>query len=108
MIGNYKNVIVFNPVSFMNLSGSPIKKVALSKQIPTQNIIIVHDDLDSHVGKCKIKVGGSAEGHNGLKSIISALDANFLRLKIGIGRPNSKDPEIVSDYVLSKGDYQQT
>lgn len=51
-------------------------------------MIIVHDDLDSPVGKAKFKIGGSAEGHNGLKSIIKIIgDKEFMRLKLGIGRP---------------------
>lgn len=53
-------------------------------------------------GKCKVKIGGSANGHNGLKSIIQNIGSDFIRLKLGIGRPQSKEPEIVSDYVLSK------
>lgn len=76
-----------------------------SIQIPSiKNIIIVHDDLESILGKAKIKEGGSAEGHNGLKSIINSFkgEKDFLRLKIGIDRPPSKEPEVVASYVLEK------
>jgi PTH1 family peptidyl-tRNA hydrolase len=73
-IGSINNVILFNPVSFMNLSGNPIKKVAAKASIPTIKMVVVHDDLSSLPGKSKIKIGGSAEGHNGLKSIIEYLD----------------------------------
>lgn len=58
----------------MNASGVPLKKLAQKCGIPTQNIVVAHDDLSSIPGKCKIKMGGSAEGHNGLKSIIQCLD----------------------------------
>ncbi|CAD8114314.1 unnamed protein product [Paramecium primaurelia] len=105
-IGSFQHIILFNPLSFMNSSGHPIKKIADKANISTSNIIIVHDDLDNIPGRCKIKLGGSAEGHNGLKSIIQYMDDKFIRLKIGIGRPNSKDPAIVSDYVMSKLDYE--
>ena len=60
------------------------------------------------MGKCKIKVGGSAEGHNGLKSIIQSLNPNFQRLKIGIGRPDSKEPDIVADYVMGRVEHTAT
>ncbi|CAD8161528.1 unnamed protein product [Paramecium octaurelia] len=105
-IGSFQHIILFNPLSFMNSSGHPIKKIADKANIQTSNIIVVHDDLDNLPGRCKIKQGGSAEGHNGLKSIIQYMDDKFIRLKIGIGRPNSKDPAIVSDYVMSKLDYE--
>ncbi len=58
--------------------------------------MVVHDDLDNKIGKCKVKEGGSPEGHNGLKDIIKYTGNSFLRLKIGIDRPNSKDPLYVS------------
>ena len=63
----------------------------------------MHDDLESIVGKCKVKETGSAEGHNGLKSIIENCGGgkDFKRLKIGIDRPKSKNPVIVASYVLS-------
>ncbi|CAD8113702.1 unnamed protein product [Paramecium primaurelia] len=105
-IGQFQHIILFNPLSFMNSSGHPIKKLADKANIATSNIIVVHDDLENLPGRCKIKQGGSAEGHNGLKSIIQYMDDKFIRLKIGIGRPNSKDPAIVSDYVMSKLDYE--
>ncbi|KAM3130486.1 hypothetical protein pb186bvf_017395 [Paramecium bursaria] len=106
MIGQYKGITLFNPNSFMNLSGGPVKKIYQKYSI--QQLLVVHDDLDQQVGKCKIKVGGSAEGHNGLKSIIQSLNPNFQRLKIGIGRPDSKEPDIVADYVLGRVEHTPT
>lgn len=62
---------------------------------------MLHDDLESGFGKVKIKLGGSAVGHNGVKSIISEMDTDaFRRLKIGIDRPKERDPSIIGPYVL--------
>mmetsp|Transcript_18585 Transcript_18585/g.1638 ORF Transcript_18585/g.1638 Transcript_18585/m.1638 type:complete len:80 (-) Transcript_18585:112-351(-) len=78
----------------MNLSGIPFKAAFKQCKLKSMDdVIIVHDDLDTKTGKSKVKVGGSPEGHNGLKSIISQMGTkDFLRLKIGIDRPESHEP----------------
>ena len=69
----------------------------------TAKLVVVHDDLESPLGKVKIKKGGSAKGHNGIKSCVSALGGmEFIRIGVGIGRPESRDPRDVSNYVLRK------
>lgn len=68
--GKYNNLILFTPMAFMNLSGLPVAKIAKKNNIPVQNIIVAHDDLENHPGINKMKLGGSPQGHNGLKSII--------------------------------------
>tara|TARA_Y100001970_G_C13752634_1_gene611751 strand:+ start:60 stop:614 length:555 start_codon:yes stop_codon:yes gene_type:complete len=87
------------PLTYMNLSGTPIKKIIDFYKIPISKVIIVHDDLDIEFNKIKIKVGGGNGGHNGLLSIDNSIGKNYKRLRIGIGRPSLK--EEVSDYVLS-------
>jgi PTH1 family peptidyl-tRNA hydrolase len=83
----------------MNSSGKVIP--ALLKQgIKAENILVVHDELEQPFGAVRIKVGGSAKGHNGLKSIIAACGDQFARLQFGIGRPTFK--EDVPNYVLAK------
>ncbi|KRX01434.1 Peptidyl-tRNA hydrolase [Pseudocohnilembus persalinus] len=96
-------VAVYQSPSYMNLSGVPFKIAMKQCQITNpEDILIMHDDLDTKIGKAKVKVGGSPEGHNGLKSVISQIGTqNFLRLKIGVSRPESHEPKVVAQYVLS-------
>jgi len=99
---NGEYFILLKPLSFMNLSGTVVKKFANFYKIDTKDILIIHDDLDMPVGKIKIKVKSSSGGHNGIKSIIDNLKTEeFCHFKIGIG----KDGNIpVKDYVLGKFD----
>lgn len=85
--------------TFMNDSGAVIP--ALTKRgIKPENILVIHDELELPFGKIAHKLGGSAKGHNGLKSIIAACGDQFHRLRIGIGRPENRDE--VPHYVLAK------
>lgn len=95
-----ETVIFMKPLTYMNLSGLAVKKIANFYKINIDNILIIQDDLDLEVGKYKIKRNSSAGGHNGIKSIINELNTDsFARLKIGIG----KSTNIPTDkYVLSK------
>ena len=93
------NTILAKPQTFMNLSGESIVAIADYYNIPNENIIIIHDDLDLAFGAIKFKIGGGHGGHNGLKSTIAALGTqDFARIKIGIGRPTRK--EEIENYVL--------
>ncbi|MFI5333046.1 MAG: aminoacyl-tRNA hydrolase [Candidatus Babeliales bacterium] len=90
-------LILIKPQTFMNTSGAVIP--FLTKQgIKPENILVIHDELELPFGKMRIKHGGSARGHNGLRSIIERCGADFPRLSFGIGRPEQK--EMVGDYVL--------
>jgi len=89
------------PDCYMNLSGGPTQAVAAWFKVPLERLIVAHDDLDVPVGSLRVKRGGSAAGHRGLSDIDRALGSNeYLRLRIGIGRP----PEYVParDYVLQR------
>lgn len=94
-----KECHVLIPTTYMNLSGQAVGACANYYNIPTDAILVAHDDIDLPVGTIKLKVGGGDGGHNGLKDIINHLSSReFYRLRIGVGRPgNSKD---VVDYVL--------
>ena len=93
------NKILVKPQTFMNLSGESILPIADYYNIANENIIIIHDDLDLPFGAVKFKIGGSHGGHNGLKSIDTSIDKNYIRVRIGIGKPiNKKD---VANWVLS-------
>ncbi len=85
------------PMTFMNNSGDVISWLK-KKGIATEETLVVHDDLEKKFGSISVKQGGSARGHNGLRSIIGMIGQNFWRLRFGIGRPENKDD--VSDYVL--------
>lgn len=93
---DYKSVTLLKPTTFMNRSGS-----ALAGYRP-QDLIVVHDDLDLPPGDVRVKVGGGAGGHNGLRSVIGSLGSDFARVRIGIGRPPTGTG--VTDYVLGRMD----
>ena len=95
--GNEKEIILIKPLTFMNESGKVLPFLT-KKGIKPENIIVVHDELELPFGSIKYKEGGSAKGHNGLKSIIATVGSEFKRLRFGIGRPD--DPKEVPDYVL--------
>ncbi|KAA0258690.1 aminoacyl-tRNA hydrolase [Deferribacter autotrophicus] len=95
------DVILLKPFTYMNRSGEAVKDVVNYYKIDTENILIIHDDLDMEFGKIKFKKGGSDGGHNGIRSIINHLgNSNFFRLKIGISKPIRS--EYTSQYVLGE------
>ena len=95
-----QDVRLLLPLTYMNRSGQSVVPFAKFYQIPTPQILIAHDELDMNPGVIRLKDGGGHGGHNGLKDIVPHIGANFLRLRIGIGHPGSK--ERVSGHVLSK------
>ncbi|XP_067017167.1 peptidyl-tRNA hydrolase-like isoform X1 [Acropora muricata] len=100
---NGQQLILLKPTVAMNLNGNSILKTATKFSVNPRNIVLTHDDLDRPLGKFSIKYGGSAGGHNGVKSAIASLKCDLMkRAKIGIGRPDDKDD--VTQYVLTKFD----
>jgi len=95
---NLSNLYV-KPQTFMNLSGESILSIVEYYNIPNENIIVVHDDLDLPFGTVKFKIGGGHGGHNGLRSIDSHIGKDYIRVRIGIGKPQNKGD--VANYVLS-------
>lgn len=94
-----KDVLLAEPVTFMNLSGVALKALLNKYKIEPQDILVICDDLDLEFGRLKIKKSGSSGGHRGLKSIIDSLATKqFNRLRIGIGRPLNEIA--ASEYVL--------
>jgi len=87
------------PKTYMNNSGEAIYAIKEYYKIETKDIIVIHDDLDLAFGAIKFKIGGGHAGHNGLKSIDSCIGKEYIRVRIGIGKPPRK--EDVSNYVLS-------
>ena len=88
-----REVTLLKPTTFMNNSGS-----ALAGHAP-ENLVVVHDDLDLPSGDVRVKVGGGAGGHKGLRSIIQHLGPDFVRVRVGIGRPPAGAD--TTEYVLS-------
>jgi PTH1 family peptidyl-tRNA hydrolase len=96
-----KNVILAQPLTFMNLSGIAVSALLKKYKVDLENLLVICDDLDLGFGIIKVKSSGSSAGHRGLDSIIGSLEnEGFPRLRIGIGRAvkNSQEP---ADYVLS-------
>jgi len=95
---NLSNLYV-KPQTFMNASGESILSIVDYYDIPNENVIIIHDDLDLPFGTVKYKTGGGHGGHNGLRSIDSHIGKDYIRIRIGISKPENKGD--VANYVLS-------
>jgi len=94
-----KKVYAIKPLTFMNNSGICIRELIEYFKISVEDIIVFHDDLDIDFGKIKAKIGGSSAGHNGIASIDKFVGKDYSRVRIGIGKPDSKIS--TSDYVLN-------
>lgn len=93
---------VLKPETYMNVSGRSIAAAVRFFKAPAGTVLVVHDDVDLEEGRLQARLGGGLAGHNGLRSIAAALGTNdFLRLRIGVGRPGRGDRRSVADYVLS-------
>jgi PTH1 family peptidyl-tRNA hydrolase len=90
------------PETYMNESGKSIAAAARFFKVPVEAVLVVHDDVDLDEGRLQARLGGGLAGHNGLRSIAQALGSQeFLRLRIGVGRPGRGDRRSVADYVLA-------
>jgi PTH1 family peptidyl-tRNA hydrolase len=90
-------MILAMPQTYMNRSGEAIEQICRFYKLNLANIYVAHDDIDLQLGKIKIKIGGGSGGHNGLKSIDQHIGANYIRIRLGVGRPQYGN---VADYVL--------
>jgi PTH1 family peptidyl-tRNA hydrolase len=92
-------VTLAKPQTFMNLSGGPVASLRSFFKLPPERIVVVHDELDIPFGTIRLKLGGGDNGHNGLRSVSSALGTrDYFRVRVGIGRPPGRmDP---ADFVL--------
>src|SRR5690349_12637056 len=95
-------VALLEPETYMNLSGRPVQKAAAFYKLPPEAVIVVHDDIDLDFDRVRAKAGGGLKGHNGLRSLADSLGTrDFLRVRIGIGRPQRGDRRDVADWVLA-------
>jgi len=95
-------LVVLKPETYMNDSGRSVGPAASFFKIEPRDVLVVHDEGDFDLGRLELKLGGGLAGHNGLRSIAQHLKTrDFLRLRIGVGRPERGDPRPLADYVLS-------
>ena len=100
-----RRLALLKPETYMNESGRSIAAAARFFKVDPGDLLVVHDDVDLEEGRMQARAGGGLAGHNGLRSIAQALGTQeFLRLRIGVGRPSRGDPRPVADYVLSDFD----
>src|SRR5919197_751627 len=93
---------LLKPETYMNESGRSVAAGARFFKVPAESLLVVHDDVDLEPGRLQARRGGGLAGHNGLRSLAQQLGTqDFLRLRIGIGRPGRGDPRPVKDWVLS-------
>ena len=94
---------VLKPETYMNVSGKSVGAARKFFKVDPADLLVVHDDVDLEPGRLQARLGGGLAGHNGLRSIAGALGTqDFLRLRIGVGRPGRGDRRPVADYVLSE------
>jgi peptidyl-tRNA hydrolase, PTH1 family len=96
-------VAILLPQTFMNESGSAVGPARGELGVPVEHVIALHDEIDLPFGEVRSKLGGGVAGHNGLRSLAQGLGGkDFWRVRGGVGRPDSTDPEIVSGFVLAR------
>ena len=92
------NLLFLKPATYMNLSGKSVQAVKQFFKVETEEIVVIHDDIDLPFGALRFKQGGGHGGHNGLKSIDALIGKEYVRVRIGVGKPEHKSQ--VADYVL--------
>jgi PTH1 family peptidyl-tRNA hydrolase len=93
---------LLKPETFMNDSGSSVGAAARFFKLDPDAVLVVHDEGDFDLGRLQLRIGGGSAGHNGLRSIAQHLKTqDFMRLRVGVGRPERGDPRPLADYLLS-------
>jgi PTH1 family peptidyl-tRNA hydrolase len=96
-------VAVLVPQTYMNESGRSVGPARGALKLPLERVLVIHDEIDLPFGEIRTRLGGGLAGHNGLKSIRDALGSpDFMRARVGVGRPPTTDPDEVASYVLSR------
>jgi PTH1 family peptidyl-tRNA hydrolase len=96
-------VAILLPQTYMNDSGDSAGPARGALKAPLHRVVVLHDEIDLPFGEVQARLGGGLAGHNGLKSLKRGFgDPEFWRVRVGVGRPDSTDPEVVSSYVLSR------
>ena len=101
--GRPPRVAVLCPQTYMNDSGRSVGPARGALKLALERLLVVYDEIDLPFGEIRTRIGGGLAGHNGLKSLKRELgSADFVRVRVGVGRPDSTDPEIVSAHVLGR------
>jgi PTH1 family peptidyl-tRNA hydrolase len=96
-------VAILQPLTYMNESGGSVGPARGAYKLDLEQVLVVHDEIDLPFGDVRPRIGGGLAGHNGLKSLRAGLGSpDFARVRVGVGRPDSTDPEIVSAHVLGR------
>ncbi|MBI5309936.1 MAG: aminoacyl-tRNA hydrolase [Actinobacteria bacterium] len=96
-------VAVLMPDTYMNESGKSVGPARGELRVDLDHVVVVHDEIDFPFGRIEARLGGGAAGHNGLKSLKQGLGSTeFQRVRVGVGRPDTTDPEVVSSWVLGR------
>ncbi len=95
-------VMLLQPTTFMNDSGRSVAAALRALKLKPAGVLVVHDHIDLPFGRLRLLDGGGSGGHNGLKSITGLVGPGYLRLRVGVDRPPSTDPDVVADYVLDR------
>jgi PTH1 family peptidyl-tRNA hydrolase len=96
-------VALLQPQTYMNESGNAVGPARGALHLDLEHVVVIHDEIDLPFGRIESRIGGGLAGHNGLKSLKQGLgSADFRRVRVGVGRPDTTDPEIVSAHVLGK------
>jgi len=96
-------VAILLPQTQMNVSGDSAGPARGSLKVPLDRVVVLHDEIDLPFGEVRVRQGGGLAGHNGLKSLKRGFgDEGFWRVRVGVGRPDSSDPEVVASYVLGR------
>jgi len=100
---DHTRVAVLLPQTYMNDSGTSVGPARGALGVDLARVVVVHDEIDLPFGRIESRIGGGLAGHNGLKAVKAGLgSADFRRVRVGVGRPDTTDPEIVSRHVLSR------
>jgi PTH1 family peptidyl-tRNA hydrolase len=96
-------VAILLPQTFVNDAGQSAGPARGALRVPPERVLVLHDEIDLPFGEIRVRLGGGLAGHNGLKSLKQGLrSADFARVRIGVGRPESTDPDRVAAYVLGR------
>jgi PTH1 family peptidyl-tRNA hydrolase len=96
-------VAILQPQTLMNASGDSAGPARGSLKVPLDRVVVLHDEIDLPFGEIQVRLGGGLAGHNGLKSLKRGFgETEFWRVRVGVGRPDSTDPEVVASYVLGR------
>ena len=96
-------VAILKPQTYMNDAGDSVGPARGAFKVPLDRVLVIHDEIDLPFGEIRTRTGGGLAGHNGLKSLKAGLgSADFARIRIGVGRPPTTDPDLVAAYVLGR------